>query len=101
MANILQAKTNVLKILADPSRYRILEILTESSGKLCVGDIAEKTGCTQSAVSHQLSKLESAEIIKPLRKGQQVCYILEDNEQVSLITKIMKILNNKRFYYKN
>lgn len=101
MTNILQAKTNVLKILADPSRYKILEILSESGGRLCVGDIAQKTDCTQSAVSHQLSKLESAEIIKPIRKGKEVCYILEENEKVNIIAKIMKTLNNKRFYYKN
>ncbi len=99
MSNLLQIKTGILKLLGDPSRYRILEVILESNGRLCVGDIAEKTNCTQSAISHQLSKLESARIIKPIRKGKQVCYVIEDNETVELVIKIMKTLNNKRFYY--
>ena len=71
MSEIILRKTSILKILADPSRYKILELLINSNGKLCVGDIAEQSSNSPSAVSHQLAKLESAGLIKPLRNGQQ------------------------------
>lgn len=98
MSEIILRKTSILKILADPSRYKILELLINSNGKLCVGDIAEQSSNSPSAVSHQLAKLESAGLIKPLRNGQQICYLLENNEQVDLVLKIMKTLSTKNIY---
>ena len=98
MSQIILKKTNILKLLGDPSRYKILELLLNSNGELCVGDIAQKSDCSQSAVSHQLAKLESARIVKPVRNGQQICYILQDNFEVELILKIMKTLSTKNLY---
>lgn len=99
MSQIILKKTNLLKLLADPSRYKILELLASSNGRLCVGEIADQSNNSHSAVSHQLAKLEASGIIKPVRKGQQVCYILqENNAEVSALLKIMKILSTKNIY---
>ncbi|HRN86398.1 MAG TPA: metalloregulator ArsR/SmtB family transcription factor [Candidatus Dojkabacteria bacterium] len=98
MSEIILKKTSILKILADPSRYKILELLINSNGKLCVGDIAEQSKNSPSAVSHQLAKLESAGLISPSRNGQQICYRLESNEQVDIVLKIMKTLSTKNLY---
>jgi len=98
MSEIILKKTSFLKILADPSRYKILELLINSNGKLCVGDIAEQSKNSPSAVSHQLAKLESAGLISPSRNGQQICYRLESNEQVDIVLKIMKTLSTKNLY---
>jgi DNA-binding transcriptional ArsR family regulator len=98
MSEIILKKTSILKILADPSRYKILELLINSNGKLCVGDIAEQSKNSPSAVSHQLAKLESAGLISPSRNGQQICYRLESNEQVDIVLKIMKTLSTKNIY---
>jgi DNA-binding transcriptional ArsR family regulator len=101
VSEIIFKKTSILKILADPSRYKILELLISSDGKLCVGDIALKSNNSHSAVSHQLAKLESAGLIRPTRNGQQICYLLENNEQVDIVLKIMKTLSTKNLYSKN
>ena len=101
MSEIILKKTSILKILADPSRYKILELLINSNGKLCVGDIAEQSKNSPSAVSHQLAKLESAGLISPSRNGQQICYILENNELVDIVLKIMKTLSTKNLYSKD
>lgn len=98
MNDIIQKKTNLLKLISDPSRYRILELIISSNGRLCVGDIADNSKNSPSAVSHQLAKLETAGIIMPIRKGQQVCYVLQSNEDTELILKILKTLSNKKIY---
>ncbi len=98
MSEVVHKKTILLKLLADPSRFKILELLQDSKGKLCVGDIAEKTKNSHSAVSHQLAKLENAGIVRPTRKGQQICYVLQENEETEILLKIMKTLSTKNLY---
>lgn len=85
-------KIAVLKLLADPSRYKIITLLLESRGDICVNDIAVEIEISSSAVSHQLSKLELAGIVSPKRKGQTVCYILKDSDKVSLLKEIVALL---------
>lgn len=98
MTDIVLKKTALLKLISDPSRYKILELLLSSQGKLCVGDIAEKSESSHSAISHQLAKLENGRIVKPVRKGQQICYVLQDNEETKIVLKIMKTLSNRNLY---
>lgn len=98
MSEVIHKKTNLLKLLADPSRFKILELLVDSKGRLCVGDIAEQTENSHSAVSHQLAKLENAGVVRPIRKGQQICYVLQENEETGVILKIMKTLSNRNLY---
>ena len=43
---------DLFKAFSDTTRVKLLYALME--GELCVADLVEKTGATQSAVSHQL-----------------------------------------------
>ncbi len=70
------------KIFADPTRIRILELLTEK--EKCVGEIAEILGVSQSAVSHQLKLLRLANVVSTEKKGQMVTYRLAD-EHIRII----------------
>ena len=62
---ILYRLADLYKVFGDPTRIRILYAL--SGGELCVCDIAELLGMTQSAISHQSSRrwLNSEEMGKP------------------------------------
>ena len=71
--NILKA-AQIFRLLADPTRLKILELLFRSKKKLCVHEIAEIVGASQSATSHQLAKLESRGIVNCFRLGQMMCY---------------------------
>ena len=51
-------------VLADPSRLRILMCLRDHE-EVCVSDLAEGSGTTESAVSHALRTLRSYEIVDP------------------------------------
>lgn len=64
------------KALADPTRIRILHNLLRR--ELCVCDLAEVLGMTQSAVSHQLRYLRTLRIVKNRRDGPTVYYTCDD-----------------------
>lgn len=55
----LDRLTQFFKLLADPTRVRLILLL--SKGEWYVRELSDKLGTTQSAVSHQLSMLKSAD----------------------------------------
>ena len=66
----------LFKVFGDSTRIRILCVLSES--ELCVCDIAQLLGMTQSAISHQLRILKQFRLIKNRREGKSVFYSLAD-----------------------
>ena len=57
--------------------------------ELCVADIAEETGTTQSAVSHQLRTLKQAHLVKFQRDGRNVVYSLADDHVYTMLNQGM------------
>ena len=53
--------SKTLKVVADPVRREILEILKK--GRLSAGEIAERFDLTQATVSYHLSQLKKAGLI--------------------------------------
>ncbi len=74
---ILYRLADFYKVFGDPTRIRILYAL--SAGELCVCDIAELLGMTQSAISHQLRVLKQSSLVKFRRDGKTVYYSIADN----------------------
>ena len=62
---------------ADKSRIRILSTLLEA-GELSVGALANKTGSSKSAVSHQLKLLRLLRLVTFRSEGRMVIYRLDD-----------------------
>ena len=71
------------KAFADKTRLRILCAL--SLHELCVCDIAELLGMTQSAISHQLRFLKQSRLVKNRQDGKTVYYSLNDNHISSIL----------------
>jgi DNA-binding transcriptional ArsR family regulator len=67
---------NLYAIFSDPMRIRIIYVLFEKS--MCVCDISETLGATQSNISHQLAILKDNDLVSFERKGKQVIYSLKD-----------------------
>ena len=61
-AELVSALADTFKVLGDATRVRILDVL--SRDELCVGDIADILGLSESAVSHQLRLLRGQSISK-------------------------------------
>lgn len=57
--------------------------------ELCVADIAEETGSTQSAVSHQLRTLKQARLVRFQRDGRNVLYSLADDHVHTMLNQGM------------
>ena len=71
------------KAFADKTRLRILCAL--SLHELCVCDIAELLGMTQSAISHQLRFLKQSRLVKNRKDGKTVYYSLNDDHISSIL----------------
>jgi ArsR family transcriptional regulator len=68
--------THSLKALADPTRLRILRVL--SVEELTVGELTALLGMTQSRVSGHLAVLRDAEMVADRRQGTSAFYSLAD-----------------------
>lgn len=65
---------DAFKALSDPTRRRILELLSDRD--MTAGEIAECFDISKPSVSHHLSTLKSAGLILDERKGQNIIYSL-------------------------
>ena len=74
---ILYDLAELFKIFGDSTRIKILYVLFES--EMCVCDIAQLLGMTQSAISHQLRALKQSKLVKYRREGKTVFYSLADS----------------------
>ncbi len=74
--------TEFFKVFGDVTRLRILHVLQVS--ELCVQDIADVLGMSQSAISHQLRVLKAQDLVKRRREGKIIYYSLAD-DQISTI----------------
>jgi ArsR family transcriptional regulator len=72
----------LFRTLSDPSRVRIISVILDK--ELSVGTIAEATGLSESAVSHQIRNMRQMRIVRASRRGQQIFYRLEDSHVADL-----------------
>lgn len=80
--------SEVFKVLGDPTRIKI--IFTLSKSDLCVCDIAEAIGMTQSATSHQLRLMRNMRLVKYRKEGKSVYYSLDDDHILQLFSQGME-----------
>lgn len=71
----LDQSTALLKVLADPTRVRLLHLL--NGQELTVAELTEITGLAQSRVSTHLAKLKEAQLIRDRRAGVSAFYCFE------------------------
>ena len=79
---LIQALADTFRILGDPTRVRIVDAL--ASGQLCVHEISEHIGLSESAVSHQLRLMRTMRIVRARREGRCVYYTLDDQHVLDL-----------------
>ena len=75
--------SETFKVLSDPTRLKV--VLALAKEELCVFDIAELLGVTESAVSHQLRLLKTLRLVKYRKEGKMVFYSLDDEHIEDLI----------------
>lgn len=88
-----QRVAETFKILGDPTRVKVLQIL--SKRELCVCDIAAVLEMGQSAISHQLRVLRGARLVKYRREGKMAWYSIDDDHIASLLEQGLQHVEHK------
>ena len=84
---VLYDLSELFRVFGDTTRIKILYALMGT--ELCVADIADLIGATQSAVSHQLRTLKQARLVKFQRDGKNVIYALSDDHVYTMLAQGM------------
>ena len=84
---LLYELADLFKVFGDTTRIKILYALMEQD--LCVADLAEIIGASQSAVSHQLRTLKQARLVKFQRDGKNVISSLSDDHVYTVLAQGM------------
>ena len=64
-----------LKVISDPKRLRIIDML--SCDELCACEILEKFDISQPTLSHDMRKLEEVGLVYSRREGKNTYYSLD------------------------
>ncbi len=83
----VEAATTTLKLLADPTRLRIVWALLH--GAHPVNELAAHVGAQPAAVSQHLAKLRLARLVASERQGTKVLYRLENDHIERLATEAL------------
>ncbi len=67
-------QARLLKALADPTRLRILSLLSRHEGEVCVFEIVESFTLEQPSISHHLRILRDAGLVDCRKKGLWAYY---------------------------
>ena len=73
----VQDLSEFFKVFGDPTRLKILSILSEKP--LCVHTISETLEMQQTAISHQLKILRQNRLVRYRKEGKHVFYSLKDS----------------------
>lgn len=90
----LDEMANVFKALSDPTRLRLLKLLSGGQA-LCVNALARKLGVTQSAVSQHLRVLRQTGLVAGSRTGSFIHYSLRTDHFATYQNWLTKTLGDK------
>lgn len=84
---------SVLKILSNKNRYVIMKTLLSAKRDLCVHELSEIAGISQSATSHQLAYLEARGVVEGTRTGKTKCYLPTASPITKKVAAVINTLN--------
>lgn len=80
---VVASLAETFKVLGDPTRLRIAHALSRE--ELCVCDLANVLGVSQSVVSHSLRALRQMRLVRYRKAGKIAYYVLDDDHIASLL----------------
>jgi ArsR family transcriptional regulator len=69
----------VAKVLADPIRVQVLDLLRSADGAVCQCDLQPLFDVSQPTMSHHLKKLRDSGVIEVRRRGKWAYYSIEED----------------------
>jgi DNA-binding transcriptional ArsR family regulator len=83
----LDERAAVLDVVSQATRLRLFYLLAQI-GEVCVCDLGEILGITQSAVSQHLAKFKAYGLVTVRRENQTLFYRLADKPEVRNLRKV-------------
>ncbi|WP_165071539.1 autorepressor SdpR family transcription factor [Paludisphaera rhizosphaerae] len=84
----------VFKALADPSRRRILQLL--SRGEMTAGELATHFDVSKPSMSHHFAVLKDADLVTTRRDGQQIYYALNTTVVQDVMARIWDLFGGEQ-----
>ena len=87
-----ETNARILKALSDPSRLKIIDML--SCGEKCACDILEDFDFTQPTLSHHMKVLMDSGLVNCRKDGLWSYYSLDNTKANKLVLKLMSIFTD-------
>jgi DNA-binding transcriptional ArsR family regulator len=88
---ILPSEVRIFKALADINRLKIIKLLKE--GELCVCELTAVLTTSQSTVSHHLSVLKNAGLIKERKEGKWSYFRLSEGAVIEILNQAKLLID--------
>ena len=85
-----ETTASVFRALADPSRVRIVNLLANADGPVCVCDLTPRLGLSQPTVSFHLKKLVRAGLLEREQRGVWAYYSV-DREALGRLASVVEL----------
>lgn len=90
---ILVMKAEILKVLAQPTRLKIIEALRD--GEKCICEIVPAVNGEQSNISRHISLMEKAHLVTTRKEGVKVMVKVKDPEVFEILDTVRTILKKQ------
>ena len=90
---LLELKAEVLKVLAQPTRLKILELLR--NGEKCICEIVPAINGEQSNISKHISLMQKCHLVTTRKDGVKVMVNVKDPRVFEILDKVSAILKNQ------
>ena len=91
----IDATARLFRVLGDPARIRILNVLATSGDPVCVCHLIEPLGLTQPTVSHHLKTLTEAGLLEREQRGKWAYFSLspEASSRLERLVRISEVVS--------
>jgi len=90
MVDPVEVAVELFRMLADPTRVRLLRALGDGDRELSVNDLATAVGKRPGAVSQHLAKLRMVRLVTTRQQGTQVFYRVVNEHVSQLVTDALR-----------
>ncbi len=87
---VLELKAEILKVLAQPTRLKILELLRD--GEKCICEIVPALNGEQSNISRHISLMQKSNLVTTRKDGVRVMVKVKDPKIFGILDQVSAIL---------
>jgi len=91
--NTTQEMADFFKVLGEPTRIKIIQILFQR--EMCVCDLASAMNTNQPAISQHLKTLKLANLVKYRKEGKNVIYSISDDHVAHIFDQCLIHINER------